>query len=561
MNSARRTSPALQTPASTRPVLKLVVPAEDDLDRGILHTDISPALAWGMTIPFLALIFLVPLSQLVIEIVQKQDVQELTLFTRMPTVANLRAYEDELDRKSVLKQWIQPHLQLALSQHLSQGNTNVVLGRPGWLFYRPGISFQMGPGLLNESRLKLREKELHESGEKQPAPDPRAAIRAFDADCRKAGVHLVVVPLPDKAMLQPGELMPGFEFSQPVEVATNSDYRRFVAELRQAGVDVFDVTPATLSPGSPPRFLQQDTHWRPEWMETVALDLAAHLSRQVAFSAESGRKFDVQDTQAQHLGDLVDMLRLPSSQTLFQPEAVTIRRVFSAGSEQAAWRPNPDADVLILGDSFCNIYCAPEMGWGDAAGFPAQLARFLERDVDVIARNGSGASGTRRELARRTAPLKGKRVVIWQFAMRDLVQANWEVLPIPAAEEAGRPALPVPGASERSASGPLVVEATVLAISDIPQPYSVPYKDCLTYIKVRVNKVEGDYADDQMIAVFWGMRDNVLLPAAGYKPGQRLRLKVVSLREAELNLRTVRSADDLDDYERSPYFVTEEQEL
>jgi hypothetical protein len=90
----------------------------------------------------------------------------------------------------------------------------------------------------------------------------------------------------------------------------------------------------------------------------------------------------------------------------------------------------------------------------------------------------------------------------------------------------------------------------------------VPYKDCLTYIKLRVDRVvEGRCDDGQVIAVFWGMRDNVLLPAAHYAPGQRLRLKVVPLRQAPGNLQAVRTVDDLDDYDHRPYFVLEEQGL
>ncbi len=184
------------------------------------------------------------------------------------------------------------------------------------------------------------------------------------------------------------------------------------------------------------------------------------------------------------------------------------------------------------------------------------MARFLNRDVDVIARNGSGATLTRRELARRPDPLGGKRIVIWEFAVRDLTQANWEVVPLP--ESAG-PAAPggTPGET-----APLLVQATVVATSHVPQPYTVPYKDCLTYVKLRVDQVSaGRYSDGQMIAVFYGMKDNVLLPAAHYAAGQRLRLKVVPLAQAPAELRSARTADDLDDYTHRPFFVLEEEGL
>ena len=97
--------------------------------------------------------------------------------------------------------------------------------------------------------------------------------------------------------------------------------------------------------------------------------------------------------------------------------------------------------------------------------------------------------------------------------MRDLMDANWEVVPMPATS-ASDGVQPVAAAEMAS---PLLIEATVVATSRVPRPFFVPYKDCLTYIKLHVDRVvEGATRDDHMIAVFWGMRDNVLLPAADY---------------------------------------------
>ena len=100
------------------------------------------------------------------------------------------------------------------------------------------------------------------------------------------------------------------------------------------------------------------------------------------------------------MGDLVDLLELPKGQRLYPPQTVTIHRVINPGDGQP-WRPRAEADVLLLGDSFSNIYGTPDLDWGEAAGFPAQLARFLNRDVDAIARSGSGATATRWELRAR----------------------------------------------------------------------------------------------------------------------------------------------------------------
>lgn len=524
----------------------------EDLNRGVLPTEISRPLAWLMTGLFLAMIFALPVAQTLIELSREGRIRALDVFTRLPTRENLHQYEKDLDHQSVAKRWMQPRVQLALSQSLAYGNTNAVIGRDGWMFYRPGVELLTGRGLLDDARLRLRTRELREAGEKHPAADPRIAIRAFDEDCRRAGVHLVVLPVPDKAMLQPAELTTRLAFDEPTAPPTNRDYFRLLDELRAAGVDVFDPTPAKLVPGEAPRFLRQDTHWTPAWMGEVARGLSAHLRPRLP--STGSRSFAVRETEVSRVGDIVDMLELPADQSLYAPQSVTIANVLANGSP---WQPNVAADVLLLGDSFSNVYNAPEMGWGESAGLPAQLARSLARDVDLIARNGSGASATRRELARRPDPLAGKKVIVWEFAARDLMSANWEVVHLSASEHQNPSREP-----ERPAAPAVVVEATVLQGSRVPPPFSVPYKDCVTYVKFRVDRVvEGAYGEGQIIAVLWGLKDNVRQPAASYAAGKRLRLKLVPLRQAPAVLRGVRSVDDLEDYDHLPYFALEESGL
>ncbi len=528
----------------------------DDLARGILTTEISPGRARVMTAAFLAAIVALPVIQGAIELVRGGQIQALSVFRSVPTRANLDQFERDLNKSSIAQQAVQPWLQLNLSSELGFGTTNVILGRDGWLFYRPGIDWLTGPGLLDATRLAVRKQQLIDAGETNPSPDPRPAIVAFHESCRAAGVHLVVIPVPDKATLQAALLSSRFDARQAGEMPVNVDYQRLLDELRSSGVDVFDPTPKYVEEDEP-RFLRQDTHWTPEWMETVARGLAGHLRTQVPALRTEQQTWTTEEWRVSRTGDLVEMLKLPPGQKLYPPQTVTVHRVLNAWDGQA-WEARAEADVLLLGDSFSNIYCTRDLGWGDAAGFPAHLARFLGGDVDVIARNGSGASATRRELARRSDPLKGKKVVLWEFAARELMTANWDVVPLPA----NRPGAPSEGSAQTPGEGvaALVLEGTIVAASHVPPPLSVPYKDCLTYVKLKVDRVlEGSPNDDHVIAVFWGMKENVRLPPADYGAGKRLRLSLTPLRKAPVTLQTVRSADDLDDYERRPYYVLEER--
>ncbi|MCC5830758.1 MAG: hypothetical protein JJU36_15030 [Phycisphaeraceae bacterium] len=102
------------------------------------------------------------------------------------------------------------------------------------------------------------------------------------------------------------------------------------------------------------------------------------------------------------------------------------------------WRPDTRSPILLLGDSFTNIFSRKAMGWGDSAGLAEQLAYELALPLDVIAINGGGALASRQalaaDLARGEDRLAGKRLVIWQFATRELSQGDWRLLNIRGAQ-------------------------------------------------------------------------------------------------------------------------------
>ena len=63
-----------------------------------------------------------------------------------------------------------------------------------------------------------------------------------------------------------------------------------------------------------------------------------------------------------------------------------------------------------------------------------QLAVSLRRPVDKIAVNAGGAYGARERLVSELAAghdrLAGKKIVIWQFAQRELAVGDWKLLPL-----------------------------------------------------------------------------------------------------------------------------------
>jgi len=65
---------------------------------------------------------------------------------------------------------------------------------------------------------------------------------------------------------------------------------------------------------------------------------------------------------------------------------------------------------------------------------------------------------------------------------------------------------------------------------------------------------QGEYEDDELLAVFWGMKDSKLMPAAQFKIGEKHRLSLDLFADHE-ELSHIMQADDTDDYEHTPFWV------
>jgi alginate O-acetyltransferase complex protein AlgJ len=416
-------------------------PAHDaKLRRGVIDTAVSPGVAATITVLFLLVIYAVPVGQVVMEKARGDDVGLLDLFRHPPDQAHLHQFEKDLEQASYFKDFVQPRVQLGLTRFGRVGNKRAVVGRGGWLYYKPGITYLSAPSFLDAEFSEIRRKEAIDSGDGPVHPDPRPAIFAFSDMLAQRGIRLVLFPVPDKAAMQPGPLhgRPSDEPSTRFAPARNTAWPRFVDELRAHGVAVFDPTPSEISL-TDERFLVQDTHWTPAWMEEVAQSLAHFVESLTPLPPpRSPFTFHSDEETVRRVGDLVDMLKLPDTQTLFLPQPVTIRPVRDEAG--ADWEPDPNADVLLLGDSFTNVFSLEPMGWGTGAGLAPRLSLALRRPLDVIAQNDAGAHATRQLLARELAAgedrLATKRVVIWEFASRELGVGDWRPIDWDAATKA-----------------------------------------------------------------------------------------------------------------------------
>jgi alginate O-acetyltransferase complex protein AlgJ len=343
--------------------------------------------------------------------------------------ATHRAIDDleiAVEEASWMRAAVRPGVQLLLSGSLGVGNEQVYLGPGGRLWFRPGFDYVTGPPFLDSAVLARRAS----GGDEWRAPphsDPRSVIEAWTAALGARGIRLVLVPTPGKVSI---EAVAG-------RVLQNPSYAELIETARRAGAEVFDPAPllAAFAKDGEPAYLHADTHWRPEVVERVATELAREIERLVELAPVS-RTYRRQAAVVSNRGDLFDLLGLPESQQLVPLEEVEIRRVVDV--QRRLWRSDPAAEVLLLGDSFSNVYSMSELGWGEGAGLAEQLAASLGRPIDKIAVNAGGAFGARErlvtELAEGRDRLAGKKIVIWQFAQRELAVGDWKPLPLPDEE-------------------------------------------------------------------------------------------------------------------------------
>jgi alginate O-acetyltransferase complex protein AlgJ len=576
---------------------------EEQAKREIGHTEISLGVKWTLFVFGLFTLFVVPAVQICRELRQHAEgrresrwPQCCEIFEAWPRAAAacrehdggwiskmlrgnsilLQAvdkYEKDLKAESFLTQSVLPPLQELLVQ-AGSGNEKAYVGRRGWLFYRPGIDYCTGPGFLNLQYM-ARRADSGTQWQSAPQVDPRAAILQFHRQLAERNIRLVLMPTPAKATIHPEKFSSRYE-GQRLSVH-NPSYRQLLDELEAAGVLVCDVANALAQfrdRSGNAVYLATDTHWRPEAMELAAAELARFIEQKTALdTARADRDWRRTTKKVKNLGDIALMLRLRQNQGIFAKEPVTIHPVVDAAGRP--WRPNSAAEVLLLGDSFANIYSLEMMNWGCEAGLAEQLSFALNRPVDTILRNDEGAYAARellsRELAQGHDRLGGKKVVVWQFAARELAVGDWKLLDM-TLKQSHKPADGAPpagqnlsgcagtwvagaesskpqgsgarvgdstGASKTQPQPPrrpsitnscgheLIVSGTIVAKSAAPRAGQMPYADHIFTLDLTDLQVHGGTLPEPKIAVYlFSMRNHQNTPAFSWPVGKRVKLKL-----------------------------------
>jgi len=302
------------------------------------------------------------------------------------------------------------------------------------------------------------------------------AIIRFRDKLKERGIELLLVPVPDKASVYPDKLTSRM-------VGRFQDFRSRTDDLMQTlkrdgvvSVDLFRLfrDERQKNPLADGLYLAHDTHWTPAGARLAAEAVATGL-RHLGWAPGQGRHYTTQPARVLRRGDILDMLQAPRISHRFPAYSVECEQVLdpsagllvsTIGGREGTYMNQHlvdtplQASVLLLGDSFSRIYQTPEpQSLGEelgqagfraaelgrenvkgtrrllpgSAGFPSHLALALGAAVDYIISDGGAATDVRQALSTNAEILERKRVVVWQFAERDigLGAEGWRDVPLP----------------------------------------------------------------------------------------------------------------------------------
>lgn len=306
--------------------------------------------------------------------------------------------------------------------------TMTVTGKDGWLFLAKELRHVSVGTFWGEAAAKVSRADKPENA------DPLPAILDFKRQLDKAGVELILVPVPPKAVIYP-DCLPDAPVTAGAGTTTpriDTAHQEFYALLRKEGVNVLDLTDDFLAQRSAADgavFCKQDTHWSGLACVLAARRIAATVQERPWLKAAKRLTLNQETRKVELKGDL--WLALTGAKP--PAESIPLRFVTPQGGDPV--EPDRASPVVLLGDSHNLIFHAGEDMQATGAGLADQLALELGIAVDLIGVRGSGATPARVNLMRRAradpAYLAGKKLVIWCFTAREFTEAaGWSRVPV-----------------------------------------------------------------------------------------------------------------------------------
>jgi len=297
------------------------------------------------------------------------------------------------------------HLETA--EDLGKG---VIAGADGFLFLRTWETYVLEPDYIYDA----------------DGSGPGTALATLidlDRQLGARGIHLLVAPVPARSEIYPKKLLPG----APPPAPAAPQRLQFIEALLENNVEAIDLLPALLAgKGAADVSLKNDTHWTSYGASLAARAIADRLAR-YDWERLYGRppaELTATEIDYDRSWSIYDRLD-PEHRDRYPAGPVPVSQV--RHSDGRPYAPEPDAPLLVTGDSFLFFYA------GVQADVAAHLARNLGYPVATLPTGGGQAARVARSFARLPAEqLARHRVVVFIFAAPYLRFENWETAPLSA---------------------------------------------------------------------------------------------------------------------------------
>jgi hypothetical protein len=338
----------------------------------------------------------------------------------------LLALEDRMGRDSALSAALRPRAQWHLFHDLGYGNSQVVVGRDGFLDFQVAFEHLTGPPFLAPRDLARRRAAA--AARAPLEPDPRPGVLRLSRDLARRGIRLLFFPVPVKSEIHPEPLLRGGGL--PAPKIGNPSTRDLLTDLEAAGVATYDAAEelrAAALAGETVYF-KTDTHWNPRGMEIAARGLARTLRERGLVEERPPAGLETRRLAFEFQGDLAKLLGLGTLDVRVPREKPSLRGVTGIGGAPFG-SVRPEGDVLLLGDSYSVVFSFDDQA--AFAGFPAQLAYELDRPVKKVAKAAANTLDHRvRWLRDDPSLLDGVHTVVYEVTARALSVNDWTPVPL-----------------------------------------------------------------------------------------------------------------------------------
>ena len=310
-----------------------------------------------------------------------------------------------------------------------KADTITVRGKDGWLFFS-GELRHLGAGKFwGDAAAKVSKATNPERA------DPLPAILDFKTQLDRAGIELLLLPVPAKAVVYPEMVSDKVKSDTQRPPRLDVWHQQFYGLLKQKGVRVLDLTGELIAHRRDKEgavYCKHDSHWSGRACALAAKRVAAEIKGRPWLRGVPRLKLSAEVKLTPISGDLREALAAPKPAA----ETLWLRLVGLAGQgELSPLEPDRGSPVILLGDSHNLVFHSGGDMLAEGAGLADQLALELGFAVDLIGVRGSGATPARvnlLRLARGDAEYLGKKkLVIWCFAAREFTEsAGWQKVPV-----------------------------------------------------------------------------------------------------------------------------------